>query len=94
MKHLRELHRVAALLAWLARIRTLAKLAIDNTHVGVVNVPIDVVVGKVPVQALTRVVGQTAKRHNVVPSKKFSAFLKRQTLPVMDLLRDVLTCKH
>ena len=55
-KHLLELHRIAAVLSRPASISTLAKLAVDDTNVRVIDMPVDVVVSEILVQPLADVI--------------------------------------
>src|SRR4029078_11223866 len=80
LKHLIELHCVAALLPWLARIRALAKLAINDANVRVINVAVDVVVGDVAVQALAYFIRATANRNDVVRTIELNTLVKRETV--------------
>src|SRR5438105_7331315 len=78
MKNLIELHRVTAILTRLARICSLAKLAIDDANVGVVNVAVDVVISNVAVEALADLVGEPAQSDDVIRSVKFHPFFERK----------------
>ena len=54
MEHLFELHRVAAILAWLACVCSLTKLAIDDTYVRVVDITIDDITNHIAALTLTQ----------------------------------------
>src|ERR1041384_1308818 len=90
MKHLLELHRVAALLPGFARIRTLAQLAINDADVGVIDVTIDVVVGVVAVEPLANLIREPSDSDDVVGFVELDAFLKREPLTAMNFLRNSL----
>src|SRR5436190_8111302 len=80
MKHLLELHGVAAVLAGLSRVCTLAKLAINDTDIRVIDVAIDVVVREVAVQPFADVIGKTTEFNNVIGPVEFDAFIERKPL--------------
>ncbi len=94
VKHLLELHCVTALFPRLSRVCALAKLAVDDANVRVIDVPIDVVVREVSVQAFAHLIGQTAQRDDVVGMKEVDAFLKGKALTVVDLVRDCAPVDH
>ena len=88
IKYLLELHRISALLTRLARVRTLAKLTIDDTDVRIIDVPIDIVITEVSVQALAHVVGQPAEHDNVVRAIKLGALLEGEAFAAIDFVRN------
>jgi hypothetical protein len=73
MKHLFELHRIPAVLPGFAGVRALAELAVDHANVCVIDVPVDVVIRKIPVETFACVVRQAADRNNVGRAIKFDA---------------------
>ena len=74
-KHLLEVHGVAAVLTRFPRVCTLTKLAVDDTNIRVIDMPVDVVVGEISVQALSYVVRQTAQSDNVIHAIQFDALI-------------------
>src|SRR5438093_1364919 len=57
-------------------ISTLAKLAVDDTNVRVIDMPVDIVVGEILVQPFADVIRQTAHGHNIVHAIQFDALIK------------------
>src|SRR5262249_25253107 len=86
MKHLLELHRVAAVLAGFARVCALAKLAIDDANVRVIDVSVYVVVGDIAVEPLAYIVRKTAKRDEIPRPIELDAFFQREPLATPNLI--------
>src|SRR5438093_1253382 len=88
MEHLLQSHGVSTLFAGLARVRALTELAIDDTHIGVIDVTVDVVEGDVPVEPFSCVIGQTAKGKNVLSPVERNSVLEGEALTAFDLFGD------
>src|SRR5262245_11946396 len=78
VQDLLELHRVAAFFPRFPRVSSLAKLAIDDTNIGVIDVSIDVVISDVAVQTLPNAVRQTAKSDQIVRAIEFDTVFERK----------------
>src|SRR5215813_73517 len=66
-----------------------AKRAIRYANVGIVQVPVDVVVGKVSVQPFPNQVGKATNRNQIVRLKERTTIFKRNPLPGGDLFADL-----